>query len=241
MNISINKYRELFELRAKGKLSSMECTKSLCGILNLKYFEGMTICDVGCGVGHYFRELRELGKIKYFGVDLDPRMITIAKETWKDIANVEFDVQDASKLEFEDNLFDVVFCYNLLFHVNDYKPVLRELVRVSNKYVLVRALFDDDTHTNSIDASDEYCNIYSRGGFQYNTYARNDIAKYLKDIGVQQFKFIKDNIPIPNENIEEQAKILDVDPSMFSKTIEGDEQQILGGLNLNYEVLYIEK
>lgn len=241
MAIPINKYRRLFELRAKGELSSMECTKSLCRILNLKYFDGMTICDVGCGVGHYFRELRKLGNIEYFGVDLDTNMVAMAKEIWGGIRKVDFDVQDATKLKFEDDSFDVVFSYNLLFHMNDYKTVLKELIRVSKKYVLVRALFDDDAAFNSFDANDEYRSIYPIGKLQYNTYARNAVVDYLKEMGIQHYKFIKDNKSIPEENIEKQAKILDVNSSLFSKNANEDEHQIFDGLKLNYEVLYIEK
>lgn len=238
--LTAKKYRELFGLRAEGKLDDMECTKSLYNILESLYSDGITILDVPCGVGHYFRKIRELGNLDYLGIDLDSEAIAVAKEIWKDVSHAKFDVQDAANLNFEDNSFDVVYCYNLLLHLKDYKKVLEELFRVSKRYIIVRSLFDEEESINSVDVAEDYLDVYPTGRVQYNTYARDDVAKFLKGIGSCEFRFIKDNLPIPQKSIERQEKILKVDSSEFAKG-EGNKKQDWKGLELNYAVLFIEK
>ena len=46
-------------------------------------------------------------------------------------------VMDANHLEFKDDSFDVVFCNNLLHHVEDIKNALNEMKRVSKKYIVI--------------------------------------------------------------------------------------------------------
>lgn len=229
-------------------MDHMECTKSLYKLLEKLYFKGIKILDVPCGPGHYFRKISELGEIEYFGIDLDPRAIEMAKEIWKDAPNAKFDVQDISKLNLEDNSINVVYCYNLLFTLKNYKEALKELFRVSKKYILVRSLFDEKENTQSFNIDEDYLEAYfqvyntflNSGTVQYKTYARGEIIKFLKSLGNCKIKFIKDNVAIPKENIEKQAKMLGVDVSEFT-TGAGDKKQDWKGLSLNWEVLFIEK
>jgi ubiquinone/menaquinone biosynthesis C-methylase UbiE len=44
---------------------------------------------------------------------------------------------DAGGLAFKDNSFDVVFCHALLHHVEDMDGVIREMKRVSKKYIII--------------------------------------------------------------------------------------------------------
>jgi ubiquinone/menaquinone biosynthesis C-methylase UbiE len=238
--LTAEKYRELFRLRAEGKLDHMECTKSLYRLLKPLYFRGMKILDVPCGVGHFFRKLRELGEIEYLGIDLDPVSIKIAREIWKNAPNAKFEVGDIKKLNLEDNSMDVVYCYNLLLHLESYESALRELFRVSKKYLLVRSLFDEKTQIRKVDVSEDYFDVYKTGFAYYNTYARDDIIKFLRKLGPCKIKFIDDNVVIPESDIKKQAEILGVDESEFARG-GGEKKQSLKEMQLNYEVLFLEK
>ena len=44
---------------------------------------------------------------------------------------------DAASMKFGDNSFDVVFAEGLLEHFEDYEPFVREMIRVSKKYILL--------------------------------------------------------------------------------------------------------
>ena len=238
--LTAQKYRELFKLRAEGKLDDMECTKSLFNILEKLYSKGIKILDVPCGAGHYLGKLRELGDIDYFGIDLDSKAIEMANEIWGNYPNARFDVQDASKLNLEDSSIDIVFCYNLLLHLKSYEEVLQELFRVSRKYIIVRSLFDDKESVNSIEVDKGYLEVYKSGTAQYNSYARKDVINFLKGLGPCKLKFIPDNLEIPDENLKMQVSVLGVKASEFSRG-KANEKQYWKGLSLNYEVIIIEK
>lgn len=238
--MTAEKYRELFRLRAQGKLDDMECTKRLYEILKDLYFDGVKILDSACGLGHYFRKIRELGNIDYLGIDVDPKAIEMAKEVWRDASNAEFEVQDVHHLYLEDNSFDIVYCYNLLLHLRDYKEPLKELFRVSKRYIIVRSLFDEKESINSFDVASDYLEVYPSGKVQYNTYARNEVANFLKTLDPCNFKFIEDNVSISQETIERQSNDLNVNGSEFARGGEGQKEHFKG-LLLNYEILFIEK
>jgi len=238
--LTAEKYRELFKLRAEGKLDDMECTKSLYKILQGLYFDGIKILDVGCSAGHYFRKIRELGDIDYLGIDIDSRAIEIAKDVWKESPNVRFDVQNIYNLNLQDNFFDIVYCYNLLLHLMDYKTALKELFRVSKRHIIIRSLFGLKENISLIDIYKDYMDMYPSGKIPYNKYARNDVGKFLKSLGFCKFRFIKDNLAIPKESIEKQRDCLDVDDSEFTNGHKKGKQ-IWKNLELNYEVLIIKK
>lgn len=171
--LTAEKYRELFRLRAEGELDHMECTKHLYEILKPLYFEGMKILDVGCGAGHYYRKLRELGAIDYWGVDIDEGAIEIANEVWGEDPNVAFGIRDANDLNFKDNSFDVVICYNLLLHLGGYKNALKEMFRVARKFLIVRSLFGDGEKIRT----ERVTNDISKSRFVYvNTLDRKSVV-----------------------------------------------------------------
>jgi len=238
--LTAKKYRELFKLRAEGKLEDMECTKSLYNLLRGIYFKGMKVLDIPCGVGHYFRKIRELGEIEYLGIDLDSEAIGIAKEIWKGVPNVRFEVQDITKLNLEDSSMDVVYCYNLLLHLKSYEEALRELFRVSKRYLLVRSLFDKKEKIRQVKVSNDYFEVYKSGFAYYNTYARDHVVEYLKSLGPCKTTFMKDTVAIPKTSLKAQAKVLGVKASEFTRGGENKKQR-LKTMPLNYEVLFIEK
>ncbi len=237
--LTLEKYRELFKLRAEGKLEPMECTNSLYSLLKPIFLNGMKILDVACGTGHYYKKLKELGDFYYYGIDLDKKVIAMAKEIWKNFPNIEFDIQNVKEMTLPDKSFDIVFCYNLLSHLEDYKDVVNELFRVSKKYILIRALFDKNI--NSVTFEDNVSNeSYRTNLIYYNTYSRDNISEYLSNLGSCHLRFIPDNLKIPDEVLEKQAKLINVNAQEFTKGSDGKIQE-WKGIDLNYEVLYVEK
>lgn len=86
------------------------------------------LLDVGCGNGYftfYFDKICDA-----CGVDYSERLLQMnpARRTF---------LMDANNLDFEDNLFDMVFSHALLHHVGDIDRVLCEMIRVSKKYVVI--------------------------------------------------------------------------------------------------------
>lgn len=240
MALSAEKYRELFKLRAEGKLEPMECTKSLFKLLQPIFKPNTKLLDVPCGVGHYLSLLKELGDFSYYGVDLDSKAVEMAKDVWKERPNTFFDVQSVNELKFEDGFFDVVVCYNLILHLGGYKEAITELFRVSKKYVVIRSLFGDIPQKNDYVVSKDYSEVYKDGICQYNTYLKDEIQKFVSSLGPCKVKFIPDRVDIPANDIKKQSTLLAVPKEEFASSNE-DKTENFKGLNLNYSVLFIEK
>lgn len=93
------------------------------------------VLDVGCGRGHWSRELAVALSPDATIVGIDNEAAWIAEaEAWRQRAGLSdrFRYQRGfvEKLPFGDSSFDLVTCQTLLIHVPDPKQVLREMLRV---------------------------------------------------------------------------------------------------------------
>jgi len=93
--------------------------------------------EIGCGSGRIAIGIAKYTQqIRLVGIDLSDSMLVVAKDNaTKEGVNhrVHFKSADAKELPFEDNTFDSVFCHNMLHHLHDPAPVLREMARVVKK------------------------------------------------------------------------------------------------------------
>jgi len=90
-----------------------------------------TILDIGCGIGRTMSKFKELG-FEATGIDNSDLSIDICRKKGLKVFKM-----DAPSMEFSDNSFDVVFAEGLLEHFEDYEPFVREMIRVSKKYILL--------------------------------------------------------------------------------------------------------
>jgi SAM-dependent methyltransferase len=92
------------------------------------YLAEKTVLDVGCGNGIFTLRLARFAK-RVVGLDISPHMLD--NNPYADCIQ-----GSAAALPFRDRSFDVVFEANLLHHVDDPSAVVRELCRVSARYVV---------------------------------------------------------------------------------------------------------
>ncbi|MDH4123342.1 MAG: methyltransferase domain-containing protein [Thermoplasmata archaeon] len=93
--------------------------------------EGSKLLDIGTGTGRFLSAI-EKNDVDGYGLDLSRNMLMKARE--KGIINL---VQgNATKLPFQDRRFDGVLMTSLLHLVDDWKEVIREACRVSNRAVI---------------------------------------------------------------------------------------------------------
>ena len=86
------------------------------------------LLDVGCGNGffsYYFEKMCDTT-----GVDYSKKMILSNPIKKKYLMN-------ATDLKFEDNSFNIVFCNAFLHHLDNMDAVIKEMKRVSKKYVVI--------------------------------------------------------------------------------------------------------
>ncbi|HII71283.1 TPA: class I SAM-dependent methyltransferase [Candidatus Woesearchaeota archaeon] len=88
----------------------------------------MSLLDVGCGNGFFTKPFSRIFKTK--GVDFSKRMVSL-----NPVKNCE--VQDANNLKEKDNSYDIVFCSNLLHHLDSPEKAIKEMKRVSKKHIIL--------------------------------------------------------------------------------------------------------
>jgi ubiquinone/menaquinone biosynthesis C-methylase UbiE len=82
------------------------------------------LLDCGCGEGHL---LSQVNGIEY-GVDLSDVSLERARER-----NPDADIRkaDICSLPFDDELFEIVICSEVLEHIDNYRKAISEIVRVA--------------------------------------------------------------------------------------------------------------
>ncbi|KKR76237.1 MAG: hypothetical protein UU21_C0014G0008 [Candidatus Levybacteria bacterium GW2011_GWA2_40_8] len=96
-----------------------------------------TVLDVGCGEGFIMKRLKKakIG-VSWEGIEYSDNVIEIGKKIHPDLKITKGDIY---KLPYRANSFDLVVCTEVLEYLENPRKALRELVRVSKKYVLLSA------------------------------------------------------------------------------------------------------
>ncbi|MGA2911572.1 MAG: class I SAM-dependent methyltransferase [Candidatus Levyibacteriota bacterium] len=94
-----------------------------------------SILDVGCGEGFTLNRLKEhgIGK-KLEGLEYSKDAILLGKKTYPDIKITQGSIY---ALPYKANSFDLVLCTEVLEHLEESEKALKELVRVSKKYLVI--------------------------------------------------------------------------------------------------------
>ena len=96
-----------------------------------------SVLDVGCGEGVLTVEWADrLGAGRVVGIDLDDPKLRAEWEK-RSRPNLEFCVEEATSLSFEDDSFDIACAIEVLEHVPDPEATLREMARVARRHLLV--------------------------------------------------------------------------------------------------------
>ena len=97
-----------------------------------------TVLELGCGIGFVAAYLAESYNFVVYGTDYDADQIRIAKELQPKIEQLHFQVEDATKLSFEDSSIDLVLAQNVFHHIPGWQAAIREIARVlrSGGYVI---------------------------------------------------------------------------------------------------------
>jgi len=135
-------YGDLLLKRAQGKIPEMESSKSAAEKIKKIVKKNDKILDVGCGMGNYYISMKKRinFNFEYVGIDVIDDYIRKAKLVFKNEKNVFFKKGDVFQIPFNKNSFDVVMCNNFLHNLPSIEKPLRELLRVTKRYLLIRTL-----------------------------------------------------------------------------------------------------
>lgn len=97
--------------------------------------ESVAIAEIGCGAGYSTKKLHTLfPRATFFASDIDPALVELTRSQNPDI---QTNVESIYALGSPDNAFDLVFCLEVLEHLEDPDKALRELARVSRSHVVI--------------------------------------------------------------------------------------------------------
>lgn len=101
--------------------------------------DGLNLLDIGCTTGYYYEVFNNFNpeKFNYKGCDYNIESIKIAKRYY---SNIDFSIEDLTKLSFEDKSYDISFLSGVIEHVPDYKTGLNELCRITDKYIILHRI-----------------------------------------------------------------------------------------------------
>lgn len=151
-----------------------------------------SLLDIGCAAGGSALFSRELNaNSKYIGIDISSEMITSAIARLKHLPNTDFLHFDGYKIPLKNNEVDFSFSFGVFHHLNHWKEMVQEILRVSKN----EALFDIRLWENAtlIDSSVSYQKLALDGEWDqvsiipYNIISLTDfylLAKELKAMGI---------------------------------------------------------
>lgn len=102
--------------------------------------------DYGCGIGRMTMLMHEFN-IDSYGVDISNNAIQKAKELFP-VLEKNFSVIKGQVLPFEDSYFDISICESVIdsMHYEVAINVMKELERVTNRFVFISLISGDDSN-----------------------------------------------------------------------------------------------
>lgn len=101
---------------------------------NVPELHNRSLLEIGCSSGYHSEVLRCKGvKVSYQGCDFSPAFIRIARQIYP---SIRFDVEDATRLSYDANSFDIVVSGCCLLHIPEYEKAIAEAARVSREFVV---------------------------------------------------------------------------------------------------------
>lgn len=93
-----------------------------------QFVKNKVVLDAGCGTGYGADYLSKVGK-EVIGIDISEAALRYARTHFqKD--NLKFEVIGLTSLTFQNSTFDVVCCFDVIEHIEDYKKAIEEIYRV---------------------------------------------------------------------------------------------------------------
>jgi len=115
------------------------------------------ILEIGCGAGRLGKIFLE-NNYNYFGLERSSSLV----DKFKKINGDKINIINNNKIPFENNTFDVVFCYSVIQYLEDeetFTSFLNEMLRVSKKMVCIYDLETIDSTKNMVNNYNDNDNL----------------------------------------------------------------------------------
>ncbi|MEO0367289.1 MAG: class I SAM-dependent methyltransferase [Pseudomonadota bacterium] len=99
-------------------------------VINYNDFKGQSVLDVGCGLATDLSRFAR-GGATVTGIDISQTAVDYAKQNFAQRELVaDFEKMDGQQLDYDDNVFDFVYCHTVLHFTNDPAAMVAEIHRV---------------------------------------------------------------------------------------------------------------
>ena len=133
-----------------------------------------TIADVGCGVGMKTAQMaKHFKKAEVYGYDFSEPGITAAKK-FHNQKNVSFSTEDITKAS-NNKKFDLITSFDVLEHIDDWKDLVKKLIKSNNRYMLICAPVGR-------------MRAYEPQIGHYRNFKRNEIENFMESQGYKTVK-----------------------------------------------------
>jgi len=148
------------------------------------------VCDVGCGAGVLLGDvLHAAPHARGFGIDISPVMVSHARsvlQTWRLGDRATVLSGDLRRLPFPDGFFNFVVATEVLEHLPDPRPGIRELARVvAPDGTLVTSIPVGDpapTHLHCFASSDEVDSLHRDAGLMIRRKVVREVAPGVPNV-----------------------------------------------------------
>lgn len=250
------------------------CHSGITLLDNIPLLDNVEMLDIGCGTGFPTLELAQrIGESsRVYGVDLWEDGIVIAKQKAinKRIGNVEFAIENAKKLSYSEERFEIVVSNNGISAIEDKKAVLKEVYRVMKKNgkLIFTAILPDtmrdfynlliqtmkEVGINSASeqvkmhinkrrlALNEYMKLLCEIGFDVKKYSNHNYNMNFRDSkAIFEYDFFKSHFVKGWYEIVEETKRKQVFENLMNKLDSFATNNIGISLNIEYTLIICEK
>lgn len=173
------------------------------------------ILDFGCAAGGFCKGfLQRFKKATYTGLDKEKKLIAFAQNKFYGERKVNFLLHKGERIKIKKNKFELTFCTAVLNHIKNYKLIIKDLIRMSNKYIFIdspRVHFQN----NKVAIMNLSKRFKSKGEVNNVKYYIVNINKYLKYLksefkinNIKLVYFCCDNLPYSRQYINLKKKVM---------------------------------
>lgn len=150
---------------------------------NINLTKDTTLLDVGCGNGFFTFYFAKICDVT--GLDFSKQMLAINPHS-------KLIYGQAENLPFSDKSFDIVFCSNLLHHLDKPKKAMQEMKRVSKKYIII----SEPNRNNPLLFCFNLMKKQERGALKFT---KNYLVRLGQDLGLEKVNCRISGMIFPNK------------------------------------------
>ena len=174
------------------------------------------ILDFGCAVGGFYNIFLKIfnKKIIYHGFDTEINVIKEARKKFKLNKNTKFSKIDKKKKKISSKKYSLTFCTGVLNHNENYKSIIKELIRCSSKYIFIdsprvhlgKSFIGKLNLTKRFPSELTEDNVVNNLTVNFKEYLIF-LKKIFKDNGIKNALFFSDYLPYKKRYLKINKKI----------------------------------